>query len=328
MIKKITYLLLLSFILLLSIVLVVWFPYHEEASPIPVKRYEIASMQIDTMRIEDELNRLYKEFPLFLEGADLSDADNQQQYLDFAKDPRAKGILNDILKKYPHLKSFEMLMGQGFCRYNKDFERGEKTPAIYTYLSYLDYDNRVLFLDSVLIVAIDMYLGANYEHYDAIALPMYIRQRLDEPFMAVDAMKAVAHYELTKTPQPQKTLLDYMILNGKVLYFLEKVLPETKAHTRFGYTPEQMKWCEQSEKKMWTYLMASQLLFEQDNFEFRSFVEESPTVQVFPGSPGRVGHFLGYRIVKKYMENSKQSLPELFAEQDIQKILKVSNYRP
>jgi uncharacterized protein YjaZ len=138
----------------------------------------------------------------------------------------------------------------------------------------------------------------------------------------------VANYELEGSPQPLNTLLDHMILNGKVAYFLEKTLPNVDIATRFGYTSEQMAWCRKNEKTVWAYLVGAKLLYEQDNFKYRTFVLEGPTIQMFPGSPGRVGHYLGYRIVKKYMENTGQTMPELFEEKDSQKILKLSNYRP
>jgi hypothetical protein len=285
-------------------------------------------MQIDTNRVGEELHRLYKEFPLFLKGADLDDKSNQQQIFDFVTDPRSQEILDTILKRYPDLKQLERTLGRAFARYNLLFDRGTKIPRIYTYLSFLDYENRVIFVDTALVIAIDMYLGAHCQFYDAIALPMYIRRRLDYEFIAPDAMRAVAHYELERTPQPLQTLLDHMVLHGKVAYFLEKVLPESTSADRFGFTPEQMAWCRRSEQMMWSHLVGSKLLFEQNSFRFRAFIGESPTVQIFPGSPGRVGHFIGYRIVRRYMENTGSTFPELFAETDAQKILRLSNYRP
>jgi hypothetical protein len=260
----------------------------------------------------------------------LDDPMNQKQIFDFVTDPRSKDFSNAILKKYPDLKFLERTLGQGFAIYDQMFDKRVKQPTIYTYISYLDYQSRVIYLDSVLVIGIDLYLGADYPHYDAIAadLPMYIRRRLDAQFIAVDAMKAVAHFELNKSPQPLKTLLDHIVLNGKVAYFLEKTLPDTDVATRFGYTDEEMAWCEKSETMMWSYLMSAGLLYEGDSFKYRAFVMEGPTVQEFPGSPGRVGHFLGYQIVKAYMENTNQTLPELFANLDSQDILKGSKYRP
>ncbi|MDR1951855.1 MAG: DUF2268 domain-containing putative Zn-dependent protease [Bacteroidales bacterium] len=288
-------------------------------------------MEVNPDSVAQELYLLYEDFPLFGYGADLSDKHSVQQIRDFITDSRSKELLEQVLEKYPNLNSLETALGEAFARYNQFFGKNI-TPTIYTYISYLDYDNRIIFeeleTDTVLIIAIDMYLGEHNKHYDAVAIPMYIRLRLDEEFIPVDAMRAVAHFELEKTPHLLQTLLDHMILHGKIAYFLEQTLPKTDATIRFGYTPEQMVWTKKNEKMLWSYLVGEKLLYEQNSFKFRSFVMESPTIQAFQGSPGRVGHYLGYRIVKKYMENTGQTIPELFAETDTQKILKLSNYRP
>ncbi|MCL2028001.1 MAG: DUF2268 domain-containing protein [Bacteroidales bacterium] len=327
MIKKTLY---ISFaVIAVLILLSIFFKKRDDIkfSPIPIKRYEITLMSIDTNRIGEELHRLYEEFPLFLEGADLDDLNNQRQISDFVRDPRSKDLLDDILEKYPDLNFLESALGESLARFNRSFGR-EIIPTIYTYISYLDYDNRVIFMDSVLVIAIDMYLGVDNEHYNSVAIPMYMRMRLDEPFISVDGMRAVAHYELEKTPQPLQNLLDHLILHGKVAYFLEQMLPKTDLAIRFGYTPEQLVWAKKNEKTVWAYLVGEKLLYEQNAFKYRAFVSESPTVQMFPGSPGRIGHYLGYRIVKKYMENTGKTLPELLTETDSQEILKLSNYRP
>ena len=300
-----------------------------EFDPIPIKRYEISWMTIDTSRVGEELHRLYNsgEFSPFFIGTNLDCLEWQRQVFDFITDTRSKDLLDAVLEKYPNLHWLETALGESFARYNRAFDR-DITPLIFTYISHLDYDNRVIFMDSVLLIAIDIYIGADNQHLNAIMLPMYMRLRLEDQFIAVDVMRAVAHYELERTPRRLQTLLDHMILHGKVAYFLEQTLPRTDMATRFGFTPEQMTWTRRNEKTLWSYLVGEQLLFEQNLMRFRAFVQESPTVQIFPGSPGRVGHYLGYRIVKRYMENTGKTIPELFAETDSQMILRLSNYRP
>jgi uncharacterized protein YjaZ len=89
-----------------------------------------------------------------------------------------------------------------------------------------------------------------------------------------------------------------------------------------------MAWCRKNERMMWSYFVGNKLLYEQNILRFRTYVNEGPTIQQLPGSPGRIGRFVGYRIVRRYMENTGKTLPELFAEKDSQKILTLSNYRP
>ena len=330
MIKK-TWIYLIAATVLLTITALLVFCKRDtiESSPIPIKRYEIELMQIDTTRVGDELRRLYSEgFKFLLDGIDLDDEDVHQHFFDFATDTLSKALLDAVLEKYPNLDHFEEILGKSFALYDRLFEREGRTPDIFTYLSKMDYHNRVIFQDSVLAIGIDVYLGADFSYYDFIALPMYLRERLESRFLPIDAMRAVIHYELEREPQPLQTLLDHMILNGKVAYFLEKTLPNVDMATRFGYTAEQMAWCRANEQMIWSYLVGEKLLYEQDSFKYRNFVLESPTVQIFPGSPGRIGHFLGYQIVRRYMRNTRQTFPELLAERDSQKILRASNYRP
>ncbi|MCL2415000.1 MAG: DUF2268 domain-containing protein [Bacteroidales bacterium] len=331
MTKKNLYILLLATTVVLTLLAIIIFRDRDRIkfSPIPIQRYEITLMNIDTDRVQEELERLYTLYPIFLYGADLYYEGNLQQIYDFITCPRTKSLLNDVLEKYPNLTFLEYALGESFARYNRFFDR-DIIPTIFTYISHLDYDNRVIFLDTILLIAIDMYLGADNEHYNALALPMYMRRRLETPFIAVDVMRAVAHYELERTPQPQpmRTLLDHMILHGKVAYFLARTLPRTDMAVRFGFTPEQMVWAQRHERLVWSYLVGEQLLFEENLRRFRAYVNEAPTVQIFPGSPGRIGHFLGYRIVRQYMENTGKTIPELFAETNSQNILRLSNYRP
>jgi len=331
MTKKNLHILLFAVLVVSTLLAVIIFRDRDriDFSPIPIQRYEITLMSIDTDRIQEELERLYTLYPIFLYGADLYYVGNQQQIYNFVTCPRTRSLLDDVLEKYPDLTWLEYALGESFARYNRFFNR-DIIPTIFTYVSHLDYDNRVIFLDTILLIAIDMYLGADNQHYNALPLPMYMRQRLEKPFIAVDVMRAVAHYELERTPQPQqmRTLLDQMILHGKVAYFLSQTLPRTDMAIRFGFTPEQMVWAQRNEGLVWSHLVGQKLLFDENVRNFRSFVMEAPTVQIFPGSPGRVGHFLGYRIVRRYMENTGKTIPELFAETDSQRILRLSNYRP
>ena len=116
MIKKTLY---ISFaVIAVLILLSIFFKKRDDIqfSPIPIKRYEITLMSIDTNRIGEELHRLYEEFPLFLEGADLDDLNNQRQISDFVRDPRSKDLLDDILEKYPDLNFLESVLGESFAR--------------------------------------------------------------------------------------------------------------------------------------------------------------------------------------------------------------------
>lgn len=292
-----------------------------------IHRYELAFMNLDTAHLETAFKQLQATYPVFIEGADISKKEVQNEIKSFIADERAKEILADIKKQYPNFKAFENTLFDGLDRYVSTFHEGHSIPDVYTYLSYLDYENRVIFQDSLLIIGIDMYLGANYKHYTDIAIPVYISARLGTPNLVPDALRAVANYELGQQ-QPLRTMLDHLILQGKVAYFLSQMLPKTDEWLYFGYNKSQWQWCKKHETMMWAYFIKEKLLFEEDYFKIRKFIDESPTITLFPESPGRVGWFIGYQIVKRYMDKTNQTLPGLFRLHDSQSILSQSGYRP
>ncbi len=77
-------------------------------------------------------------------------------------------------------------------------------------------------------------------------------------------------------------------------------------------------------------MIDNNLLYVKETPEIMKYMGESPFIQGFPeGSPGRVGHWVGWQIVKAYMEkNPSLTLTELMNEKDAQKILNDSKYKP
>ena len=71
-------------------------------------------------------------------------------------------------------------------------------------------------------------------------------------------------------------------------------------------------------------------LFKTESLVISSYLNDGPfTLEVSQDSPGRLGIWLGWRIVESFMEhNENVSLQELMAEPDAQKILEESYYKP
>jgi hypothetical protein len=291
-----------------------------------IHRYEVDFMKLDTNHLDTDFARLQNAYPIFTEGMNIADTAVQNSIRAFISDVRGQDILADIQQKYPNFDAFERSLFDGLARYITMFRKEQPMPEVYTYLSYLDYEHRVVFQDSLLMIAIDMYLGADYKHYTDVAIPIYISARLDAPYIVPDAMRSIAHYELGQ--QTLQTMLDHLILYGKIVYFLSQTLPNIDEWLYFGYTKAQWQWCKKNEAMMWAYLAKEKLFFTEDHFVIRKFVGESPTVSAFPASPGRVGWFIGYQIVKRYMEKSNQTLYDLFQLNDSQTVLSRSGYRP
>ncbi len=126
-----------------------------------------------------------------------------------------------------------------------------------------------------------------------------------------------------------EVLLDNMLYRGKILYLLETFMPGEKEETLMAYTPEQLKWLYENERNMWVFLAENKHIFSSDRMNTAKYINASPSTAYFPGSPGRAGIWLGWQIIRSYMENNKEiGLRELMQETDYKKILEKSRYRP
>ena len=125
-------------------------------------------------------------------------------------------------------------------------------------------------------------------------------------------------------------LLTEMIHQGKLLYLLDALLPLEEDEIKMNYTKDQLIWCDRNEKQVWFYFIDNDLLYSKETKEIIKFMGESPFIQGFPeGSPGRIGHWIGWQIVKAYMKKNKEvTLLELTQEKNAQKILELSKYKP
>jgi len=124
-------------------------------------------------------------------------------------------------------------------------------------------------------------------------------------------------------------LLDIIIRNGKMLYVLEKILPESDKDVILEYRPEEYQWCKENEIALWSHLLKEDLLYETDYKKINKLINPSPGAKGIPReAPGGVANYIGWRIVQNYMRKSNDSLIELMYKTNAQDILDKSVYKP
>jgi hypothetical protein len=103
-----------------------------------------------------------------------------------------------------------------------------------------------------------------------------------------------------------------MIRWGKLLFITYAVLPNESEATIMRYGQKDYDWALASEGALWKYIVDEQLLYETGEDAKQSLLHEGPFTRGLPQeSPDRMGQFLGYRMVKQYMENNDISLSKL-----------------
>lgn len=191
----------------------------------------------------------------------------------------------------------------------------------------LDYESRVFCDDHDLVISLDQYVIPHMEEYGYFGLPYYLVNLSRPQYIVPDCITALIQNRIVMPKEPL-SLLDQMIMEGKTLYALKQILPDYDDTLLMRYTEDQWNWMTHNEETVWSYLLQNQLLFNNDYMQFHNFIEEAPKTNCFMDSAPRTGCYLGWKIVEAYMANSNETLSELLANNDSQKILSNSHWRP
>lgn len=200
---------------------------------------------------------------------------------------------------------------------------------VYYFVSGLNNYTAVTWGDDALCVGLDYFLGRNFMPYIAVGNPEYTTIRFTKENIPVWAARVIYQNHFTPLIPEGKTLLEMMIAQGKEMYFTEKVLPKVADSLYFGFTNAQYKWCIENEAQIYSYFQQHELLFDKQLQKVMRYVMDGPfATGMPPESPGNVGTFIGYRIVKSFAENNNLDLNEVLNITDAQYILSKAKYKP
>jgi hypothetical protein len=198
-----------------------------------------------------------------------------------------------------------------FYKHLKYYNKTLKTPRLITVLSDVDYRNKVIVTDSIVLIALDTYLGEEHEFYTSFY--DYIKQNLNKDQIVPDLATAYAE-QLIYQPK-RATFLDEMIYCGKQLYLKDLWIPFKQNHEKIGYLPSQHQWAEDNEFYIWQYFVEKELLYETDRKLLARFILPAPfsrfNLELDSESPGRLGQYMGWQIVKSYMNNNSTPVHQM-----------------
>jgi len=245
--------------------------------------------------------------------------------------PDYNALKQEVQSKFPDLKKPEEELTNAF-KHVKYYYPDQNAPRIISFFS--GFSVQVPIGNNYVGIGLDMFLGADSKFYPALraSIPAYISRRFTPENIVPRVMEAYIREELFPEPDETNSLLQKMIYNGKILYFMDAVMPGTQDSLKIGYTSAQQEWAIKHETGIWAYLLEENLLYESDYMKIQKFLTDAPFT---PGigerneSAPKLAVFTGWQIVKKYMEkNPEVSVQQLMKNTDYQQILNQSKYRP
>ncbi|NEW78042.1 MAG: gliding motility lipoprotein GldB [Gelidibacter sp.] len=269
---------------------------------------------------ENSLPQLKNEFPY------LFPAQNDSIWLNKIKDKEEQELYSKSQVVFGDFESEKAQIKELFKHVKYDHPNFE-TPKIITLITNLDYQNKVVYADSLMFVSLDMYLGKNSEVYQDF--PVYLSQNFDRSRLIVDIASAISDRYFTADKGRQ--FIDLVVGAGKKMYMIDSYLPSISDAKKIGYSNAEYDWAMANESQIWKYFIENKLLYSTDSKLFDRFMAEAPFskfyIDIDKESPGRIGVWLGWQIVKSYMKNNEVTLQQLL-QTDAEEIFNKSKYKP
>jgi gliding motility-associated lipoprotein GldB len=267
-----------------------------------------------------ELTNLKAAYPFFFpEGTP------DEVWIEKMQNKDWRDLYKEVQKKYPDFEK-QTTEIEDLFKHLKYYFPETVLPKVYTVIGEMDYTSKAIYANDKLIIALELYLGKDVKFY---TFPEYLRQNFEERQMMPDI---VTSYAVRKIPPPvDKTLLGEMIYYGKELYLKDLVLPNHTDAEKIGYLPEQISWCQENESYIWRFFIEENLLFSSDSKLPNRFINVAPFskfyLEIDNESPGRVGQWVGWQIVRSFMENNEVSLQDML-KMDAKELFEKSKYKP
>lgn len=172
-----------------------------------------------------------------------------------------------------------------------------------------DRPKSILFVDSVMLVALNHYLGADFAGYSH--WPYFMRRSKTPEALPYDLAEA-----LVATAYPYNggdgTVMSRLLYEGALAEAKHRLVGGSEA-AALGYDKDEWQWLLDNEEAIWQRLAVERLLYDTSQSTIDRLVAPSAYTSILGSEvPGRAGRFVGYRLVRKYLkEHPEASLSEL-----------------
>jgi hypothetical protein len=210
------------------------------------------------------------------------------------------------------LEVIESQITEGFKRLKYHFPN-QGIPQKLVFMNSL-FASNVFCTEKEVGIGLERYLGS--ESASIKALPEHefygwIKEAMDDKYLVRDVFTGwiSTHF----MDEPKGSLVEQMVYWGKVVYFTEAAMPDQPKHIIMRYEKEDLDWAKKNEFGFWEYLVNEKLLFKTEELNITNMLKEGPFTPGLPEKgPDRLGQYLGWQMVKQYVEAKQIPLKDLF----------------
>lgn len=302
-------------------------------------QFEKDFFAIDTINISASLQSLHQKYPGFLQDfifnilALPAHPDSTQA---------VENGIRSFITSYHTLKDTSRHAIKNMDVVQEDIKRGfqfvkyyfpaYKIPTkIITFIGPFNSYANIITADA-LGIGLQLYLGKNFSWYHSEAgqqlYPAYISRRFEPQYIPVNSIKTIID-DMYPNNSAGRPLVEQMVEAGKRLYLLDHFLPETADTLKTGYTQEQLEGAYNNEAMIWGFFLNNDLLYAIDPALTKDYMNDAPNTAVLgEASPGFIGQFIGWQIVKKWMNKNNKTTLNVLMKTDPKIIFEQSKYKP
>lgn len=304
--------------------------------PFTVLRFEQDFFATDTNNVAASMNKLQSKYGTFL---------NDFLYNILSLPPVQDSVVKNVklfIHDYRSRYDSAMHTFPAFEKEQKEIQKGLQFVKYYfpnyelpkqaiTFIGPLEGYGSIL-TSSGLAVGLQLYLGKDFTDYHSEYLsnvyPSYQSRKFEAAYIPVNCMTNIIN-DIYPPRTGSQTLIEQMIEEGKRMYVLDFILPQTADTLKTGYTANQLQGCYDNEAGIWNFFIENNLLYITDPLQTRDYVNDGPKTEALgPASPGNIGLFVGWQIVKKWMDEHSKTTLETMLQTAPKQIFEEAKYKP
>jgi len=241
----------------------------------------------------------------------VSDTAFVNSIMQYRSDPNIQQLEKEIADSFQNTLSIQRELEIAFRRLKAHLPQSS-LPDYIVFQNSL-FNSSAFCTEKEIGVGLEQYLG--FTSPTVRSLPSepfhdWIKHGFDRRYLERDA---VLSWVLTHIlPEKKGNLAEEIIYYGKALYLTEACLPEVSKNIIVRYSEDDLKWANDNEYSFWKYLIDEKLLFKTNERNSQNILSEGPFTAGLPEkAPDRLGQFIGWKIVKNYMEKTKITFDQL-----------------
>jgi len=303
---------------------------------VPIGRFDRDFFNADTVQTERAMMGVQQKYPFFFNDyiqnivfADVQDTSLSVPDVINQYKRNIRPIFDSIQVKFPRTTELQEELEQGF-RFVKYYYPSYKVPKVVTYAGLIG-DPSVALTSHAMAIGLQMYLGKKFSAYNTLEaidkFPQYISRRFEPQYIAVNCFQNIA-LDIYPDKSQGLDLISQMIEKGKQWYLTDKFLPTTPDSLKTGFKQSQLDWTVANEGLIWNFILQSNDLYSSEPTIVQRFIGESPRTDGMPdASPGNIGQWVGWQIVKAYASKTGATLQQVLQADD-KKIFEEAKYKP